>query len=57
MTEPRCPDCGMILVGPREKEDGLCPLCVARRLSDEGLLDADPFEDAGVCVILPAANQ
>ena len=55
MTERRCPDCGMLLVGPVEKERGLCPMCEAWGYEDDPL--ADPFEGAGACVILKEANQ
>ena len=47
VTERRCPDCEMLLVGPVEKERGLCPMCEDRRFEDDPF--ADPFE--GVLVV------
>ena len=57
VTERRCPDCEMLLVGPVEKERGLCPMCEALRYWDGAWDEDDPFEGAGACVILPERNS
>ena len=45
------------MVGPVEKEIGVCPMCQALRYEDGRWGEDDPFEGAGSCAILSERNS
>ena len=49
MSDPRCQECGCPLVGPSEKECGICPQCI-ERLFEEGERWDDELGEGAIAI-------